>query len=195
MKTFSIILLSFVSFKTLCFGQTKPISEYYLPKTFSKPGNWKNADKARAKSLKIDTSRNIEVFVKNVSHAIPRALTLSDYLGMIHGQSDFYSFLAAKNRAILQYEKYFPYLISFLTDTTIVGLSNTDYPMIFTQDSPFLADTSIVKENLITVAGRVECILNELTDETFAMVQQKTTIAELKYYQLLWVNWIKQLKK
>ncbi len=196
MKTFSIILISIIICRSLCFGQTNPLPEYYLPNTFSKPMNWVNAEKMRHEDVKIDTGHNQEISINQIPHhRISRELTFSNKLGFIKGQSDLYSFLEAKRQAILQYEKYFPYLISFLTDTTNVGLSNIDYPMIFTKDSPFLADTLIIKENLTSVAGRASCILNELTGETFAVVRPETTIPELNQYQLLWIVWIQKLDR
>jgi hypothetical protein len=189
------ILFSFVSFTFSSIAQTKPSTEFYLPATFVKPSNWINADKARTENLNIDTIHYLEVSIKVASkHAIPRALTLSDYLKMILGQSDFYTFLNCKQQAILQYRNYFPYLLSLLTDTTNVGLSNTDYPMLFIKGSPFLADSLINKDKLTTVAGRAGFILNELTGENFAVILPTSKVPELKKYQRLWVNWIKELK-
>jgi len=190
-------IVSLLIINSICFGQTKPSQSYYLPKTFSKTIYWHRADKLRENLLNKDTSENNkQVVAPNFNGGrISEPITFSDYLRIIKKQSDFFTFLAAKNQAILEYKKYFPYLIDFLTDTSYVGLSDADNSLLFKNNSPFLADTLIIKENLQTVSGRAACILNELTGESFAIVQPSTKMAELKKYQLLWVDWIRKLKK
>ena len=193
MRKLSIILLSLFIFRP-CLGQTKPNAEYYLPKTFSKPDLWIKANKLREVNSNDDSNYKQNVVVTIPSGRIARKLTLSDYLNMIRYQSDFYTFISAKNWVIKNYDIFFPYLISFLTDQTIVGLTDSTDSDIPPKDFELYKNGNITRKNLITVSGRATFILNELTGEYFAIATPSTTTAELINYQKLWVAWIRKLK-
>jgi hypothetical protein len=189
MRTSIIITFFLFMFGIVSFGQTNPNSEYYLPKTFSKTKLWIKADKERA-----GTNYNGTVVVVGYNGTVPDSMKLSDFLTSIKTQKSFSTFLDSKSWAVKNYSLVFPYLISLLTDTTTVGLTNTADLIIPGRNMKFYGHGGVIEEDIFTVSGRASYILNELTGENFAVVHPTTTMTELKNFQTFWTNWIKKLK-
>jgi hypothetical protein len=122
-------------------------------------------------------------------------MKLVNFLKTVKEKSDFSVFLGAKSWAIKNYTEAFPYLISLLTDTTTVGLTNSADLIIPGRNLPFYGHGGVIDEDIFTVAGRASYILNDLTGESFAVVRPTTPMIELKNFQLLWLAWIEKTKE
>lgn len=124
-------------------------------------------------------------------------MTLAKAIKVIKQEKDFWTYLSAKTYCVDHFKQAVPELIALLTDTTKVGLINTADLIIWdrmsTKELQFYGHGGVIDEDIFTVAGRSSHILNELTNENFALVHVATTLPELRIYQALWISWFRRL--
>jgi hypothetical protein len=151
------------------------------PKNFTKPHNWKEADKNR----------------NHYYRDYPSSMNLSEALTIITTDKDFGKFLQAKKWCIDNYIKAIPDLLDLLTDTTKVGLENSAdliiWDRIKTKELEFYGHGGIISEDIFTIAGRCSHILHALTGEKFATVYMGIKKEYLLVYQEIWLNWFWEL--
>ncbi len=160
------------------FGDTP----YELPKQFRKTEKWIKEE-------------NVRKSMANYVIASKDTTTISGALFMIRNEQKLSTFLALKSWCIRNYMVSFPHLVELLTDTTTVGLSNTNDLVIPGRTMRFDGQGSVVKEDLYRVCGRASFILNQLTGENFAVVSASTKYSEMERYQKLWRDWIYRLPR
>lgn len=148
---------------------------------FRKPANWEQADKYR--NFYYDS--------------YPKSMNLQKALSIIKNEKDFTTFLQAKTWCIDSFRISVPKLIILLTDTTKVGLKNTGDLIIWDRvnsgDLKYYGHGGVIYEDIFTIAGRASYILHELTGESFALVNMKTSKDKLKVYQEIWHRWFLSL--
>lgn len=179
-----ILFLTTHLLSTIIFGQNLSSSNDTLPlirKDFEKTANWVKADSDRHfYYLKYGDTMTLEKAIMIIKH-----------------DKDFWTFLQAKTYCIDNFKTSVPKLIAMLTDTTKVGLTNSADLIIWdrlqTKELTFYGHGGLINEDIFTVAGRCSYILNELTDENFALVHVATTMKELEIYQALWTSWFGRL--
>ena len=188
-----IIFIFFFIYACSCNGQKIRLdSKYYLPAEFLKPQRWLNSDSIRQKFRTSDT----DILITTVpSGRIPKQLDFLTQFNLHIRQSGLSSLRTLLNLSIAEYKNAFPYLVYFLTDTSTANKVNFDGDPNKINDFQFYKNHLLNSKNLNSVSTRVSFILNDLTGENFAIVRPNSTMAELKFYQNLWIEWINNLKR
>lgn len=176
---FSLILVLF--FSTLAL-QSSGDSPYVLPKYFHKTEKWIKEENVR---------RSMATYNPNSFDTT----SITGALAVIRKEKKLSTFLGVKAWCIKNYQVSFPYLVQMLTDTSVVGLTNTNDLIIPGRTTRFDGQGPVVKEDLFRVSGRASFILNQLTGESFAVVTSKTSYSELVRFQQLWRDWISRLPR
>jgi hypothetical protein len=162
-------------------------SKYQLPRLFSKPKKWLEADDDR-KGMLGDW----------YGGSYPDTFDLQNALLLIDTAKDM-SFGSAKSWCIKNYQIAFPYLIARLSDKRKIGLNNTADLIINDRigsgDLKFYGHGGCITEDVFTVAGRASWILNQLTGEEFAVVHGNLTQVQSEKFKILWTDYISKLKK
>ncbi len=157
------------------------LDSFPIAQNFSKPANWKEADKDRT------------FYYSNY----PNSMNLKDAIKIIKEEKNFDKFLQAKKWCIDHYLQAIPDLLNLITDTTKVGLENTfDLIIPYRMQTKELTDYGhggFIFEDIFIVAGRCSYILHELTGEKFALITMPTSKEHLDIYQEIWLNWFWQL--
>ena len=84
-------------------------------------------------------------------------------------------------------------LIGLLTDTTVVGLTNSAdliiWERIQSNDMEFYGHGWSVADDLFRVAGRASWLLKEITGRDFGTVHPSSSLSNLKKMQEQWAEW------
>jgi hypothetical protein len=163
---------------------------YTLPNNFVKPKKWKEMEKLREAG---------DFFGDWYGNPYPNTFTLSVALSIIDTETDFSQVGSAKSWCIDNYEQVFGHLVARLTNKQKIGLTGTADLIIDdrmeTNDLQSYLHGGAIDEDIFTISGRASWILNQLTGENFAEVHGNLTKDEAIKFKLLWVKYIKKLKK
>lgn len=97
----------------------------------------------------------------------------------------------------INYSQLIPELISKLTDTTYVGLTNANDVTIWSRvKSGDLKPNPLnyqIDDDVFTVAGRASWLLKRLSKNEFGIIKPSQSEKELIAIQKLWQKWLKTL--
>ncbi len=159
---------------------------YRLPEKLIKPEKWLEMDKQRAES-------NFFYFTPYYS----ASMDLTTALSFIDSAKQFNQVLEGISWCIYHYDETFPFLVARLSNKTKIGLKNTADLIILgrmdTGDLRFYGHGGVIREDLFTIAGRASAALNQITGESFAVVNPDLTKEAALNFKQLWLEYITKL--
>ena len=159
---------------------------YRLPEKIIKPAKWLEMDKQRAES-------NFFYFTPYYS----ASMDLTTALSFIDSAKQFNQVLEGISWCIYHYDETFPFLVARLSNKTKIGLKNTADLIIWgrmdTGDLRFYGHGGVIREDLFTIAGRASAALNQITGESFAVVNPDLTKEAALNFKQLWLEYITKL--